>query len=47
MHNEPPPGSVFLGALALGKAVIARLAGGGHGAPTSTAMEERQYGQTY
>jgi hypothetical protein len=38
---------VFLGALALGKAVIARLAGGGYGAPTTTAMEERQSGQTY
>ncbi len=37
---------VFLGALALGKAVIARLAGR-YGAPTTTAMEERQYGQTY
>ena len=36
---------VFLGALALGKAVIARLAGGGYGAPTATVTEERQYGQ--
>jgi hypothetical protein len=35
---------VFLGALALGKAVVARLAGGGHGAPTSTVTEERLYG---
>jgi hypothetical protein len=38
---------VFLGALALGKAVIARLAGGGYGPPTTTVTEERQYGQTY
>jgi hypothetical protein len=37
---------VFLGALALGKAVIARLSGG-YGAPTTTMMEERQYGQSY
>jgi hypothetical protein len=35
---------VFLGALALGKAAVARLAGGGHGAPTTTATEERLYG---
>jgi hypothetical protein len=35
---------VFLGALALGKAVIARLAGGGYFAPTNSVMEERQYG---
>ncbi len=38
---------VFLGALALGKAAIARLAGGRHRAPGTTVTEERQYGQTY
>ncbi len=38
---------VFLGALALGKAAIARLAGGRHGAPATTVTQERQYGQTY
>lgn len=36
---------VFLGALALGKAAIARLAGGRYGAAATTVMEERQYGQ--
>jgi hypothetical protein len=35
---------VFLGALALGKAVVARLASGGHGTPTTTSTEERLYG---
>ena len=35
---------VFLGALALGKAVIARLAGGGSRSPETTVTEERQYG---
>jgi len=38
---------VFLGALALGKAAVARLAGGRYGAPGTTVIEERQYGQTY
>ncbi len=38
---------VFLGALALGKAAIARLAGGRHRAPATTVTEERQYGLTY
>jgi len=37
---------VFLGALALGKAAIARLAGGSDFAPPS-AMEETQVGQAY
>jgi len=37
---------VFLGALALGKAAIARLAGGGDFAPI-TAMDESQVGQAY
>jgi hypothetical protein len=36
---------LFLGALALGKAVIARLAGGRHAAPASAVTEEREYGQ--
>jgi hypothetical protein len=35
---------VFLGALALGKAVIAHLAGSGYSAPSDAVMEERQYG---
>lgn len=35
---------VFLGALALGKAVIARLSSGGYDAPIAAAIEERQYG---
>jgi hypothetical protein len=38
---------VFLGALALGKAAMARLAGGRYGVPATTATEEREYGQTY
>lgn len=39
---------VFLGALALGKAVIARLIGGRHRAATTVQTEEREYGrQTY
>jgi hypothetical protein len=35
---------VFLGAVALGKAVIAHLSGGGYSAPAASVMEERQYG---
>lgn len=35
---------VFVGALALGKAVIARLAAGGYAAQATTTMEERQVG---
>lgn len=38
---------VFLGALAMGKAVIARLASGRHAAQATTATEEHQYGSTY
>ncbi|MGN6175891.1 MAG: hypothetical protein ACTHPS_23525, partial [Streptosporangiaceae bacterium] len=38
---------VFLGALALGKAAIARLAGGRYSEPANTVMDERQYGETY
>src|SRR5262252_3120090 len=35
---------VFIGALALGKAVIAHLAGGSSSAPATAVIEERQYG---
>jgi hypothetical protein len=35
---------VFLGALALGKAVIARLASGGYSTPAAAVTEEHQYG---
>jgi hypothetical protein len=38
---------VFLGALALGKAVIARLTGGGYRAADAAPTEEREYGPTY
>lgn len=38
---------VFLGALALGKAVIARLIGGRHRAPATVDTEVREYGQAY
>jgi hypothetical protein len=38
---------VFLGALALGKAVIARLVGGSHAARDARVAEEREYGATY
>jgi len=38
---------VFLGAVALGKAAIARLAGGRYGGPATTVTEERQYGHTH
>lgn len=37
---------VFLGAYALGRAVIARLAGGRYSASTTEVTEEREYGQT-
>lgn len=38
---------VFLGGLALGKAVIARLTSGGHRATEATVAEEREHGATY
>jgi len=38
---------VFLGALALGKAAIARLAGGRYSEAPTAVLEERQYGGTY